>query len=111
MRRNPRHISRFETHPNYPWYMEIRRTSEGFEAYIDGKPAGYIVLDFDDDDDDVVTLPSTVTVAELRGRGVGSALVQAAVDLAQDEGLAVHPVCPFVVSWLEKHPECSVRVV
>ena len=29
--------------------MEIYRTSEGFEAFIDGKSAGYIVLDFGDD--------------------------------------------------------------
>ena len=88
--------------------MEIRRTSEGFEAFIDGKSAGYIVLDIGGD---AVTLPSTVTAAEFRDRGIGSALVKAAVDFAESEGLAIHPVCPFVVRWLEKHPECTVRIV
>ncbi|MFT3943820.1 MAG: GNAT family N-acetyltransferase [Ancrocorticia sp.] len=93
--------------------MDICRTSVGFEAFIDGKSAGYIVLDFDDDDfgDDVVALPSTFTVPEFRGRGVGSALVKAAVDFAESEGLAIDPVCPFVASWLDKHPERTVRVV
>ena len=38
-------------------------------------------------------------------------MVKAAVDFAESEGLAVHPMCPFVVSWLEKHPECTVRIV
>lgn len=76
---------------------------------MDGERAGQIVVEISDDDG-VATLPSTTTDPEFGGRGVGSALVKAAIDLAEAEGLKVNAVCPFVVSWLDKHPAEAARV-
>jgi predicted GNAT family acetyltransferase len=39
------------------------------------------------------------------GRGLGSRLVSFALDDARARGLAVLPFCPFVRSYIERHPE------
>lgn len=39
------------------------------------------------------------------GRGVGGALVRAALDAARERGLRVIPTCPFVHAFIERHPE------
>ena len=41
----------------------------------------------------------------LRGRGVGDALVRAAIDYAERGGYHVIPSCSFVAAWLMRHPE------
>lgn len=41
------------------------------------------------------------------GRGVGGALARAGLDWAREEGLRVYPSCPFVRTWLDRHPEYS----
>jgi predicted GNAT family acetyltransferase len=41
---------------------------------------------------------------ELEGRGIGGALVRAAVEHAADTGLTVVPQCPFAAHWIESHP-------
>jgi predicted GNAT family acetyltransferase len=43
----------------------------------------------------------------LEGRGVGGALIRAAVAKAAAEGLTVVPLCPFAKDWLERHPEAA----
>jgi predicted GNAT family acetyltransferase len=39
------------------------------------------------------------------GAGLGGVLVAAALDEARREGVQVLPFCPFVRSYLERHPE------
>jgi uncharacterized protein len=46
----------------------------------------------------------------ISGRGIGSALVAAAIDRAGREGLTVVPRCPFARGWLERHPDAAARV-
>jgi predicted GNAT family acetyltransferase len=46
----------------------------------------------------------------LAGRGVGGALVRAAIDWAVEEALVVVPTCPFANSWLRKHPDVAATV-
>jgi len=46
---------------------------------------------------------------ELEGRGLGGALVRAAVDRATDEDLTVVPLCPFARLWLERHPDVAAK--
>ena len=41
---------------------------------------------------------------EVGGRGVGSALVRHARDMAQEAGLNVVSHCSFATTWLQKHP-------
>ncbi|MDZ7858373.1 GNAT family N-acetyltransferase [Sphaerotilus sp.] len=45
----------------------------------------------------------------LEGRGIAAALVQAALEWATAEGLAVRPSCSYVRVYLRRHPELSVR--
>ena len=44
---------------------------------------------------------------ELEGRGLGGALVRAAVGRAARDSLTVVPLCPFARLWLERHPEVA----
>lgn len=50
-------------------------------------------------------LVHTEVPEDLGGRGIGGRLVQAALDQATANGWTVAPWCPFVRSWLEKHPD------
>jgi predicted GNAT family acetyltransferase len=56
-----------------------------------------------------LVLVHTGVPAELEGRGIGAALLTAAVDRAARDGLTVVPLCPFARSWLQRHPEIAAR--
>jgi predicted GNAT family acetyltransferase len=53
----------------------------------------------------VITFEHTDVPKELSGKGVGSRLVQGALDQARAAGLKLIPQCPFVKAWIEKHPD------
>jgi predicted GNAT family acetyltransferase len=53
----------------------------------------------------VITLEHTETPVEARGRGIASQLVEAVLKIARARGLKVVPRCPFVRTYLGKHPE------
>ncbi|MGD0685787.1 MAG: GNAT family N-acetyltransferase [Streptosporangiaceae bacterium] len=48
--------------------------------------------------------------APVRGRGIGGALMAAAIDRAQREGLTLVPLCPFARHWLERFPDAASQV-
>ena len=54
---------------------------------------------------DWITLPHTFVPPAFEGRGVGSALAKAALGYAREHKLMVKPVCPFIASYIGKHPE------
>jgi predicted GNAT family acetyltransferase len=52
-----------------------------------------------------ILFPHTEVPLAFEGRGVGSALVKAAMAFARERGEKVIPVCPFVAGYIVKHPE------
>ena len=53
----------------------------------------------------VITIQHTEVPQELGGRGIGSALARGVLEFARGQGLKVVPHCPFVKSYIDKHPE------
>jgi len=41
----------------------------------------------------------------LEGQGIASKLARSALEYAQQEQLTVVPLCPFVASYIRRHPE------
>lgn len=69
-------------------------TDEGSTAFIDVTRDG-----------DTMTLVHTEVPEALEGRGIGSALVRGALAHIRDNNLTVVPQCPFVASYLKRHPD------
>jgi predicted GNAT family acetyltransferase len=53
----------------------------------------------------VLTFPHTVIVGHMRGRGLGSELVRAALDDVRRRGATVVPTCWYVAEFIDAHPE------
>lgn len=54
---------------------------------------------------DTIALVHTEVPEELSGQGIGSTLVKTALQHARANELMVLPYCPFVASYIERHPE------
>lgn len=57
-----------------------------------------------------INLLHTEVPPELGGRGVGGTLAKAALEYARQEQLKVIPTCPFVRTYLDRHPEYASLV-
>lgn len=53
----------------------------------------------------VATFDHTVIKPAFEGQGLGSQVVRFALDQAKAEGWRIGATCPFVVAYLERHPE------
>lgn len=78
-----------------------RPEANRYEARVDGELAGLIDYRLDGS---VVEFPHTEVDPRFGGRGIGSALVRAALDAASVAQHTVIPTCPFVLDWIERHP-------
>lgn len=47
----------------------------------------------------------TEVPAEIQGRGIAGQLARTGLAYAREKGLSVVPLCPFVASYIKKHPE------
>ena len=72
-----------------------------FETTVDGQTS-YISYQ---DRDDTLVYDHTIVPQQLGGRGIGSALVEHALDYARERNKKVVPQCSFVEAYVNKHPE------
>lgn len=73
-----------------------------FEVRVDGAVAGFAEYRRRGG---AVAFTHTVVDPAFEGRGLGSTLARGALDAVRVEGLAVLPFCPFIRSWIQRHPE------
>ena len=78
-----------------------RPAERRFETVVDGArgEAVYRMVD------GVMELVHTEVDHSIRGRGIGAALIAAALDHARREGLKVRAVCSYARRYLREHPE------
>jgi uncharacterized protein len=72
------------------------------EILVDGRRAGYVAYRRRPE---AISLTHTEIEPEFEGRGIGGTLVREALARARAEGVAVLPFCPFVRSYIERHPD------
>jgi len=72
-----------------------------FQVRAEGELA-YLEYRFYKDD---IALMHTEVPEKLSGRGIASALAEYAIKYAREHKIPVMVYCPFVASWLKKHPE------
>jgi predicted GNAT family acetyltransferase len=60
---------------------------------------------------DAISLVHTEVSASLEGRGLGAELVAHVLDELRARGQKVVPICPFVQSYIRRHPEYDDLVV
>jgi predicted GNAT family acetyltransferase len=77
-----------------------------FETVVDDQVA---FLTYQERGDVQIVLVHTEVPQALEGRGIGGEIVRAALQWAREHDLVVVPRCPFVQSYLERHPEEAER--
>lgn len=81
--------------------VEHNEKAHKYSARVDGHEAVATYLE----DGDSFVFTHTVVDPELRGKGVGEELVRQALADARRRGRRIEATCPFVVRYLERHPE------
>lgn len=84
--------------------IEVRHDTEmtTFTAELDGAEA---VLMYRPVDGKTLDFEHTYVPPEHRGRGVASVLAGAAFEYARESGYKVIPSCPYITTYLKRHPE------
>lgn len=73
-----------------------------FEARVDGRLAGFAEYMATDA---LIVFTHTEVEREFEGKGIGGALVREALDQVRAGDRKVLPLCPFVKTWIGRHPE------
>ena len=66
---------------------------------------GHLAATYYEISGNVITFIHTEVPPELGGRGIGSILVQGALDQVRAAGWKVIAECPFLKAWIGKHSE------
>ncbi len=73
-----------------------------FEIYLDNELAGFAEFRMRGN---TIVFPHTEIDPKFGGKGLGSALIQYALDDAAMKKLLVAPYCPFVSKYIAKNPD------
>ena len=75
--------------------------SHRFEAVVEGKTA---FIDYKLKDDEMKVLHTEVP-KELEGRGIAGTMTRQVLEYIDTHHLQLIPLCPYMKSYLKKHPE------
>lgn len=86
--------------------VEIRddRAAGRLEAVAGGEVVGHIEYFVLDSPAPALAPVHTIVEPAHEGKGIAGSLARELYALAGREGVAVAPLCPYVVSWAERHP-------
>jgi predicted GNAT family acetyltransferase len=84
------------------------RESDRFEAHLGSELAGYVTYRLRPQR---ITFLHTEVEPALEGHGIGSKLAKAVLDDARTRGLSVILLCPFIASWVRRHPSYGDMVL
>lgn len=73
-----------------------------YEISVDGKQAGFAAYSTRGTS---IVFTHTEIDTDHEGKGLGGALVRAALDDVRARGIKMVPQCPFVKDFLKRHPE------
>lgn len=93
--------------PNPSESVVNNKEKSRFEV-VNGSQVSKLIYELKGDDIDLV---HTEVPEDLAGQGIGSALVVAALQYAKDNGYQAIPSCPFVASYVQRHPEWNEVVI
>ncbi|WP_280267059.1 GNAT family N-acetyltransferase [Nocardia wallacei] len=79
-----------------------------YEVWYGDKLAGF--AEYRERDNDTTFIHTEVD-SEFGGKGLGGTLAREAITDVIARDRAIVPKCPFVKSWLDKHPEYDAHVV
>jgi len=83
--------------------ITLNEPEHRYEAHVDGELAGFAVFSMRGDR---IVFTHTEVDDRFEGQGVGSKLARHSLDDVRERGsLRVVPQCPFIRSWIEKHPD------
>ncbi|HEX2129465.1 MAG TPA: GNAT family N-acetyltransferase [Solirubrobacterales bacterium] len=79
-----------------------------FEITVDDQLAGFVVYR---DQGGTRELVHTEIDPSFEGQGLGGRLAAGVFELLRERGEEIIPVCPFITSYIRKHPEYADVVV
>ena len=82
--------------------IEDRPDEHRYVLLVDGEEAGFIQYRPMEGGLDLV---HTVVEDRFEGRGLAGTLAAGALDDLRRRGLRLKPTCPYLRSWLDRHPE------
>lgn len=75
-----------------------------YELHVGTALAGFVTYQLDDEDQ-VIALLHTEVEPAFKGAHLATLLARFSLDDARGRGLGVLPYCPYIASWIRKHPE------
>ncbi len=73
-----------------------------YEVRVGGELAGFVSYRLRGQ---VISLVHAEVGSRFQGSGLAGRLARFSLDDARDRQLAVLPYCPYILSWIRKHPE------
>jgi hypothetical protein len=76
-----------------------------FEIHVGGERAGLVQYHIPGHDPAVISFVHTEVDDRFQGMGLAGKLARAVLDSARERGFQVLPYCPYIKSWIAKHPD------